>query len=392
MSSPGSRKLRARSDKTKAETKFEKLRRLRATGESAIALLPSDNDDSDDQIYMKVDEDEYRTSSKYASDRLDDFVVDDDDGSYADTIADDIGGETSAVTYKKQSKLQKPKASKAPSHEKSQAAAVAKQGVSKEKRSLSAMFKNAHLRTPKKPSVANQDDEEFMASLISGLEAPTTPSKSSAKRRHQQTPDTTSYSARRRAAASKGKVVVGQTPRAAAKPVGLVDITDPSLDPFAPQATPQRPLKKQRQDAMDVGDDPFAASDAEEPRRQRGLETEDEVRIKTEPADLADDLAALDQINDDELLGGLETLDTSADAKPAAPKLLYAAEDSEPQGADWTAVQQDMAAQSQLLKPEPAPAEAPAVVANGGQPTDVCMYWLDANETNGNVYLFGKLI
>ncbi|KAJ2856063.1 DNA-directed DNA polymerase alpha catalytic subunit pol1, partial [Coemansia erecta] len=385
MTSPGSRKLRARSDKTKAETKFEKLRRLRATGESAISLLPSDSED-DDRMYMKVDEDEYRTSSKYASDRLDDFVV--DDNGLIDSVEDDIGGEAASTT--KQAKLKKPAAKKSQAIKKE-----VQQSGAKDKRSLSAMFKNAHLRTPKKAAVASQDDEEFMASLISGLEAPGTPSKS-AKRRHQQTPDTSSYSARRRAAASRGKQVVGHTPRAAAtKPVGVVDISDPSQDPFAPQQlgdpqqaqqnTPQRPLKKQRQDAMDNDSDPFIASDAE-------------IKIKPEPVDddADDDLAALDQINDDELLGGLESLHTSVDAKPAvaeAAKLLYAAEDTEPQGADWTAVQQDMAAQSQLLKPEPSALETPAAATiNGGQPTDVSMYWLDASETNGTVYLFGKLI
>ncbi|KAJ2226748.1 DNA-directed DNA polymerase alpha catalytic subunit pol1 [Coemansia sp. RSA 485] len=356
MTSPGSRKLRSRADKSNTESKFDKLRRLRATGESALSHQSDDS--ADDQLYMNVDEDEYRTSSKYANDRLDDFVVDDEDGSY--NVEDDIGGESSKA-IKKQTLLQKPK-----KLQKQQDTKKEKRLDVKDKRSLNAMFKDAHLRTPKKGiKDTSQDDEEFMASLISGLEAPVTPSKSAAKRRHQQTPDTSSYSVRRRMAAASTKAVTK-----------AVIISEPVHEPPVQQQqiTPQRPAKKQRQD----DDDPFV---------------EPEIVIKAEPG-TDEQLDELDQLDDDALLGGLEALHTSvdtppSDTKPQEPKLLYAAEDSTPQGTDWTAVQQGMAAQTQLLGPESTISEP--LVLNGGQPTDVYLYWLDASESNGTVYLFGKL-
>ncbi|KAJ1931352.1 hypothetical protein EC988_009818, partial [Linderina pennispora] len=75
MSSPPARRLRTRNDKQ--ESKFDKLRRLRETGKSALDLM---NDSDDDEMYRKVDEDEYQRIMQAHG--TDDFVVDDDGSGY----------------------------------------------------------------------------------------------------------------------------------------------------------------------------------------------------------------------------------------------------------------------------------------------------------------------
>ncbi|ORX68792.1 hypothetical protein DL89DRAFT_284847 [Linderina pennispora] len=136
MSSPPARRLRTRNDKQ--ESKFDKLRRLRETGKSALDLM---NDSDDDEMYRKVDEDEYQRIMQAHG--TDDFVVDDDGSGYPIT---------------------KPETSK-----------------------LNTMFRNAQLKArhaPKPKAPTAGEDDEFFSSLLSGLEAeaPVTPQKS-AKRR-----------------------------------------------------------------------------------------------------------------------------------------------------------------------------------------------------------------
>ncbi|KAJ2777982.1 DNA-directed DNA polymerase alpha catalytic subunit pol1 [Coemansia interrupta] len=340
-----SRKLRARADKS--ESKFDRLRRLRATGESALAVLPDEGSSSDDAMYMNVDEDDYRTSAKHRVARLDDFVVNDTPDYDS---SDDIGGKTTDTTFKKQTKLANKQKQK--QKEKEKPASVVRGA------SLNTMFKNAHLRTAKAPAT-KMEDEAFMESLISGLEAPLTPSKRAAGGKRRQT---------------------GMTPKAAAggraRNAGLVD------DPFAmPLPLAQaRPAKRPRPEMMAVDSDELAAAESD---------GEPEITVKREPDDGADaDIAALAQLDDDELLGGLDTLD-AADAKPP-PQPLYTAADTAPQGTDWTDVHLPLLPSEPVKPEEPPSSSAPAPDANHDGSSDVLVYWLDASETRGTVYLFGK--
>ncbi|KAJ1720275.1 DNA-directed DNA polymerase alpha catalytic subunit pol1 [Coemansia erecta] len=363
-----SRKLRERTDKS--ESKFDRLRRLRATGESALALLPDEGSSSDDAMYMNVDEEDYRSSSKHRASRLDDFVVNDTPDYDS---SDDIGGRTTDSTFKKQTKLGKP--AKTKGKPAASAAAAAPAAVAARGASLSTMFKNAHLRTAKAPAT-RQEDEAFMESLISGLEAPLTPSKRAAggKRRPLgQSPKVTGSS-------SSGRI----------KNAGFID------DPFAmPLVQAQaRPAKRPRPEMMAVDSDgPAAApeSDAEADvvvKREPGVGYGDDDNGNGNDGDA--DLAALAQLDDDELLGGLDTLDTldTADVKPL-PAPLYTEADTAPQGTDWTDVHLPLLP-SEPIKTEDPPAPAAAAAQNAGSTSDVLVYWLDASETRGTVYLFGK--
>ncbi|KAJ2073795.1 hypothetical protein GGI09_008878, partial [Coemansia sp. S100] len=130
MSPPVQRRLRSRgeSSENSTESKFAKLRRIRATGESALSLL-KDDDDDDDEMYMKVDEDEYQRRIQHSSSTMNDFVVDDDGAGYVEDGLDDIGGSPS-----KPAKASKKAAGKAPIP------------VVKESRRISTMFKNVQLK------------------------------------------------------------------------------------------------------------------------------------------------------------------------------------------------------------------------------------------------------
>ncbi|KAJ1850758.1 DNA-directed DNA polymerase alpha catalytic subunit pol1, partial [Coemansia sp. RSA 2703] len=355
-----SRKLRQRTDKS--ESKFERLRRLRATGESALAVIPS-SDSSGDEMFMRVDEDDYRTSSKHRGARLDDFVVN-DTPDYASASDDDIGGKTTDMTFKKQTKLTKPKGKE---KEKEKEKPSLARGAS-----LSTMFKNAHLRTAKAPTVAaatKQEDEAFMESLISGLEAPVTPSKRAAggKRRPQGV-----------------SPAVGRS-KAKAKP--YVAGTGFLNDPFGSPAAMSRPAKRPRPEQMAVDSDGLAPA----PASDVDVDAEAEIVVKREPGTEHGnggeeaDLATLAQLDDDELLGGLDTLDT-ADVKPGV-KALYTTEDTAPQGTDWTDVRLPLLPAE---PPKPEPTTSADAQGTGDSGSDVLVYWLDASESRGTVYLFGK--
>ncbi|KAJ1951892.1 DNA-directed DNA polymerase alpha catalytic subunit pol1, partial [Dipsacomyces acuminosporus] len=228
-----------------------------------------DEDDEDDDMYMQVDEDEYqRMLDKHG--RTDDFVVDDDGAGYADDGADDIVGEVEYAAPKaRQGKLKMQKRNKAatpasakptPTKYSQQQHEQQHQASTGKDRKIGAMFRSAQMKarsgkgSGSGKSAAQQDDEEFMSSLMNDLEAdaPVTPVKSIKRRQSPYTPDaTSSYSARRRAVAAKGSSSVSRPPfslgasAGAPKPppVGVMDISDPSLDPFGPP-----PAKKVRQD------------------------------------------------------------------------------------------------------------------------------------------------
>ncbi|KAJ2412770.1 DNA-directed DNA polymerase alpha catalytic subunit pol1 [Coemansia sp. IMI 209128] len=332
MSSPVQRRLRSRgqSSKAAAESKFDRLRRIRATGETALSLL-KDDDDDDDEMYMKVDEDEYQRRVHQSS-ALNDFVVDDDGAGYLDDGTDDIGGSPS-----KQPKPSKKAVGKTPM---------------KESRRISTMFKNAQLKSTSVKKPTNLDDEEFMSSLMNDLEIPMTPSKPVKRRHAPATPDSAnSYSVRRRAAAAMGKSVVSNTPRP--QPVPVMDISDPSQDPFA-----LPPTKRVRHDV----DNPFL--------------DHSEVVVKQEPgAEIHDDLHIDDSM-----------LDSLGDLEEAKEEALYA-EEGESRGQSWMEVQNAMATH----RPATEAATPTVSVAEEVPAGDLRMYWIDAMEKNGNVYLFGKI-
>ncbi|KAJ2836260.1 DNA-directed DNA polymerase alpha catalytic subunit pol1, partial [Coemansia sp. 'formosensis'] len=301
-----------------------------------------DSDDDDDEMYMKVDEDEYQRRVHQSS-GMNDFVVDDDGAGYVDNGLDDIGGSPT-----------KPKASK-----KIAKTPVAKTPVAKESRRISTLFKNAQLKTTSVKKPAMQDDEDFMSSLMNDLEIPLTPSRP-VKRRHTPaaTPDSANtYSVRRRAAATMGKTVGSSTPRL--QPVPVIDISDPSLDPFA-----LPPTKKVRHDA----ENPF-------------LEPTPDVVVKQEPvaAESHDDA---DHYIDDSVLDGLDSLEETK-----VEEALYA-EEGESRGQSWMEVQNAMASHTPATQTSEA---TETVVAEEVATGDLRMYWIDAMEKNGNVYVFGKM-
>ncbi|KAJ2468610.1 DNA-directed DNA polymerase alpha catalytic subunit pol1 [Coemansia sp. RSA 2322] len=373
MSSPAPRRLRSRGEngqrKNSNESKFDRLRRIRATGETALSLLKArpqtetnlddDEDDGDDDMYMKVDEDEYQRKLQQSGGSLGDFIVDDDGAGYVDGGLDDIGGET-----KYQSK---PKSSKKASNAPAKAAPPAQEG-----RRISTMFKNAQLKSSSVKKAATHDDEEFMSSLMNDLEIPLTPSKSVKRRHNPATPNSAgSYSAQRRAVATKGKPLGAITSKL--PPVSMMDVTNSSEDPFA-----LPPTKKLRQDDTD---NPFLASDVLDAH----IVVKQEQIAESTAASASHTTGGADHSFDDSmlLLDGLEELDETS----AAP--LYAVQ-SEPQGQNWQEVQNTMANhRPELAKQESAMSivsDEPAVA--GG---DLRMYWIDAVERNNNVYLFGKV-
>ncbi|KAJ1666489.1 DNA-directed DNA polymerase alpha catalytic subunit pol1 [Coemansia sp. RSA 1646] len=401
MSSPVSRRrLRSTGAKGKSqnetESKFARLRRLRATGESAISLL-KENDDSEDEedqdMYMKVDEDDYQSIIRKGGGSLHDFVVDDDGSGYADDSLDDIGASSSFAGTRSQTKLggsRNQKHARTPKGAGSREAptVAAKPSVRDRDRNISTMFKNAHLKTPKQKKSRAPDDEAFMASLMDDLDGPTTPSRSAKRRPTNVT--TPTYSERRRATASVRTTGGGYPLTPMPKPVGITDISNPALDPFA-----LPPAKKIRHDLMD---DPFGSISlppfAEEEEQIAG--SSGDVDIKPRIHD--DDAMDLDVIRDEALedLNDLQpfTDDAAVDVKPVIQDdPLYAAEDDDSaQGKSWMAVQQEMAIAThapQITKQESTlPAndsgEAPATGM-------VHMYWIDALEKNGNLYLIGKV-
>ncbi|KAI8319863.1 hypothetical protein GQ54DRAFT_22048 [Martensiomyces pterosporus] len=409
MSSPLASRLRTRSEKNKGkkqvESKFDKLRRLRATGESAMSLLNDDDedDDDDDGMYMKVDEDEYQRLIQ-ANSRTDDFVVDDDGAGYADDGTDDIGGEVEYAAPKarqarlKTQKRTRPAAPLKPTPTK-------QQHTGERDRKISTMFKNAQMKSHTGKKGAAQDDEEFMSSLMNDLEAdtPVTPVKSIKRRQSPYTPDAAnSYSARRRAVAAKGSSSVGRptfslagsagTPKP--KPVGVMDISDPSLDPFGPP-----PAKKVRQEPS-----PSAERDSTSPQTADKQEIQEDVKPIID-AD-SDNMAELDAI-DDSLLDDMEKFESDemaslAQEDAASQKTdtqpLYA-EESEPQGQSWMDVQMEMAMSPQLTKQHsgvsntgPSSQDDGAAAATAMSTGDALqIYWIDAMEKGGNIYLFGKV-
>ncbi|KAJ2095769.1 DNA-directed DNA polymerase alpha catalytic subunit pol1 [Coemansia sp. S100] len=338
MSPPVQRRLRSRgeSSENSTESKFAKLRRIRATGESALSLL-KDDDDDDDEMYMKVDEDEYQRRIQHSSSTMNDFVVDDDGAGYVEDGLDDIGGSPSKPT-----KASKKAAGKAPIP------------VVKESRRISTMFKNVQLKPASVKKTSTQDEDVFISSLMNELDIPLTPSKPMKRRHVAATPDST-YSARRRASAAMGKSVGSSTPRP--QPVMIMDISDPSQDPFA-----LPPTKRVRHDIKD----PFLEADSEV------------VVVKQEP--VAESHDGVDQFIDDSVLDGLDELEVVKE------EALYA-EDDEPRGQNWMEVQNAMASHTPATQ-----ASAVAVSATEEVPAgDLRMYWIDAMEKNGNVYLFGKM-
>ncbi|KAJ2380159.1 DNA-directed DNA polymerase alpha catalytic subunit pol1, partial [Coemansia sp. RSA 2559] len=259
-------------------------------------------------MYMKVDEDDYQSIIRKGGGALHDFVVDDDGAGYADDSVDDIGAESSFTATKSQTKLAKQR--------RNTPKAVASEAKAGRERTIGTLFKNAHLKAPRKSKGRAPDDEAFMASLMDDLDAPATPS---ARRRPANVPAAT-YSERRR--------VAGHMPMP--KPVGITDISDPALDPFA-----LPPAKKIRMDDDPFGPDLSLAVKEEEDEEQQG-----DVDVK--PCILDDDAMELDAIGDEALedLNDLQSL-ADMDVKP-----LYAAaeDDGGAQGKDWMAVQQEMAA------------------------------------------------
>ncbi|KAJ2550715.1 DNA-directed DNA polymerase alpha catalytic subunit pol1 [Coemansia sp. RSA 1933] len=395
MSSPVSRRRLRSTDsngrsQNDAESKFARLRRLRATGESAISLLKEsddDNDDDDEDMYMKVDEDDYQSIIRKGGGSLHDFVVDDDGAGYADDGTDDIGADSSFVSTKTQPKLSGSKQRQprnTPNRGGASSSAADTKPAARE-RTIGTMFRNAHLKTPKsKPAKSRApDDEAFMASLMDDLDAPTTPSRSTKRRPAAAPPSSATYSERRRATASVRTAAHLSTPMP--KPVGVTDISDPALDPFA-----LPPAKKVRHDRMDE-DDPFGAG----PLFAEDVQSTEMVDIK--PRILGDEMD-LDVIGD-EALEDLKDLQPFADTgtgdvKPRiAENPLYSADDDDDSGAqgqDWMAVQQAMA--TTHVQEETAHQETLQQETTHQEPAlDVVhMYWIDALEKNGALYLVGK--
>ncbi|KAJ2141984.1 DNA-directed DNA polymerase alpha catalytic subunit pol1 [Coemansia sp. RSA 564] len=385
MVSPVSRRLRSRSERDRAKddskNKFDKLRRLRAAGRSAAALSEEDEDNSDnDDLYEKVDEDEYQ--QRLQTTGLDDFVVDDDGAGYADNGEDDIGASSSFVGTREQTQLTN-KSKRSAAKQSTRKAQPILSSKEKGKGNIGAMFKTAQLKslgtskTPKKAA----DDEEFMASLMDDLQAPQTPSRS-AKQHSAKKHAAGSYSVNRRIAAARGRPAGPTTPKP--EPVHVVDISDPTMDPFA--ASPH-PTKKARSDM----DDPFAgpSTSADQPV------IED---VKPQIAELEDELDMDDDalLGDDALLDGLDALeDECALTKPA----LYT-EDSQPQGQSWMDVQLEMAKHPSLPRQQSTASDITMDPRSDiiDPPSDAIMdtadsvhiYWIDALEKNGSLYVIGK--
>ncbi|KAJ1933124.1 DNA-directed DNA polymerase alpha catalytic subunit pol1, partial [Linderina macrospora] len=216
MSTPPARRLRTRNEKQ--ESKFEKLRRLRETGKSALDLM-KDSDD-EDELYTKVDEDEYQRILQTHG--ADDFVVDDDGSGYVETGTDDIGD----TTPRKQSKL---KTTKKP--------IPSKPSAKPDSSKLNAMFRHAQLKSRNaskpKPSAAG-DDDEFFSNLLSGLDADTAPrTPQKAAKRKPTTPVSVG-----------GRKMLGSWTQG--RQIGIMDISD-QVDPFGPP-----PTKKQKPDESAV--------------------------------------------------------------------------------------------------------------------------------------------
>ncbi|KAJ2718332.1 DNA-directed DNA polymerase alpha catalytic subunit pol1, partial [Coemansia sp. Benny D115] len=362
MSSPPastSRKLRTRAEKT--ESKFDRIRRLRATGESALTLHSDQDSESDDAMYMNVDEDEYQRTMQ---NNIDDFVVDDDGSGYTNKDLDDIGTD---LPTRKQQKMPPPTKK------------------TKEKQSLSTMFRNAQLKTPKvKKEHTEAEDEQFMSSLISGLEAPVTPSKSKPnKRRLTGTPDAAAAKKR----SGRPSTVTTYTPRLV-KPVGLAEA-----------------VAAERARALAVKQEPVVISALPSLQSTLGPATggpqsvsddnDDDIKVKQDPDMLiqANDKGDDDGDDDDELLGGLDDLVDIDNGQQSAKPLLYPATEEEPQGTDWQDVQLTMTSEPLPAKPEGVQAtESTAPTSAPSDGTALQLYWLDATEASNSVFIFGKTL
>ncbi|KAJ1956569.1 DNA-directed DNA polymerase alpha catalytic subunit pol1, partial [Linderina pennispora] len=217
---------------------------------------------------------------------------------------------------------------------------------------LNAMFRNAQLKArhaPKPKAPTAGEDDEFFSSLLSGLEAeaPVTPQKS-AKRR-PTTP--MSHSAKKKT-----------VPRTPMRQISISDISD-LPDPFGPP-----PAKKQKPDDDVDDDDVFAIKQEDKEHELLPAATEDmdvDMDVDIDLADLGE--AIMDDIEDEP-------------AKPIEP--LYA-EDTADKGTNWMDVQTSVATSQPAA---PSQTDVPAL-----EKGDLCMYWLDAFEKNGKVYLFGKI-
>ncbi|KAJ2235067.1 DNA-directed DNA polymerase alpha catalytic subunit pol1, partial [Coemansia sp. RSA 455] len=137
----------------------------------------------------------------------------------------------------------------------------------------------------------------------------------------------------------------------------IMDISDPSQDPFA-----LPPTKRVRHDI----EDPFLEADSEV------------AMVKQEP--VAESHDGVDQFIDDSVLDGLDELEVVKE------EALYAEED-EPRGQNWMEVQNAMASHTPATQASAVGVSATEEVPAG----DLRMYWIDAMEKNGNVYLFGKM-
>ncbi|KAJ1938565.1 DNA-directed DNA polymerase alpha catalytic subunit pol1, partial [Linderina macrospora] len=117
---------------------------------------------------------------------------------------------------------------------------------------------------------------------------------------------------------------------------------------------------------------------------------EDDVfAIKQEKDVLAEEMPAVVVTKDDEMDVDIDFADLgedimdAIDEKPAQPPAepLYA-EDATDKGTNWMDVQTGVGTSQPTTLSQ---TEAPSLATG-----DLCMYWLDAFEKNGNIYLFGK--
>lgn len=329
-SSGGRRKLRSRGQMNKGKRTMESnFDRIRQLRAAGGSVLSLHKDDEDDDEDGEDDHDE----------DMDDFVVDDDGSGYADND-DEPEYDYDHKYSRHQSKLP----------------------TSKKKPGITTMFKKAQLKAKPKVVVkeeptASRDDDAFMASLMNDLEAPlpSTPSRrglsGTASTKRRQPPATHSpYHAMHRA-------------QAAVASMNKPSITDESTDDSF--ALPP-PNKKVRADLVDDNDD---------------YDDDDPFKIETTKVKVEQDQIPLD--NDNDLLPKPDDNDL---AEP-----LYDELDTKPQGQSWMDVQNSMMSNnsSVLVKQESTMLVDQPPTSNDN--SALRMYWIDAFERNGTVYLFGKV-
>ncbi|KAJ2764790.1 DNA-directed DNA polymerase alpha catalytic subunit pol1, partial [Coemansia nantahalensis] len=302
---------------------------------------------------------------------MDDFVVDDDGAGYVDGGTDDIGfggGGGSPEPTPTRARAQKQSARRSEKRRKSPPPAQPAGG-----RRLDAMFKSAHMKPAKQASTA-ADDDAFMSELISGLEVPGTPTRGPGRSvRPTRTPATAgSSSVRRRAVAAQGRPAALITPKA--EPVGIVDISNPALDPFGPP-----PTKRARSEMDDPFQDPQQPQPPQ-PQPQQATDRADAVP-KAEDTTAAD--TVMDELADIDAGTLLEGFEMDVADPSSAP--LYA--QTEAEGQSWMDVQLEMA-RPPVAAPAQAPAQDSADAAGAGD--ELRLYWIDVLEKNGSLYLLGK--